>query len=157
MQRAEEQLRMLGPVQGRFENEYLRPLVEGLFHWASKRRKIKPAPQLLAGKPLRIRFKSTMARSQNMLEVDNLNRMVGTLAPFIQIFPEITDLLSPEEILKHIAELYSIPQSILRDGNEVAEIRTESAEYAQQVTDQQLQLQQAQTTKLEADAASKLM
>lgn len=153
LQRAEEQLRMLGPAQGRFENEFLRPLVESLYSFAEDAGLIPEAPR---GLSLRVKFKSTIARSQNMIEADNLNRMVGTLAPFIQLYPEITDLLDPEFIVRYVSDLHATPQGMIRRKEEVNEIRKESAEYAQQLTDAELQKQNADVMKTQADAVSKL-
>jgi hypothetical protein len=156
MQRAEEQLRMLGPVQGRMTNEYLKPLVENTYYFMSKRGMFEPPPQQLAGISLRVQFKSTMARSQSMLEIENINRMVGTLAPFLQITPEIIDMLDPEQILRYITDLHAIPQELIRNKNEVSAIRDARDEQDMEQEEMMAQQQEAEVAKTSAEAASKL-
>lgn len=124
LQRTEEKIRLLGPILGRQHSELLRPLIDRVFEICIKRGKIPPIPEELKGVGyIDVKYRSMLAKAQLATEANNIVRVFQAASPFIQIDPKVVDLIDADQGLKYIANLYGLPQELLRDTNKVGEIR----------------------------------
>lgn len=149
-ERVEQALRFLGPMLGRQQSEFLQPLVERIYAILDRRGMLPEVPAELNGIPLKIQYSSVMAMSQRMSEIQNINRTMQNIAPFVSSDPAVLDNINGDEALKFIARLFNFPQEIIRNQNEVKGIRDNRAK---QMEAQQQAVQNEQT----ADSASKVM
>lgn len=115
--------KLLGPIYGRLQAEYLKPLVERCFGLAFRAGIFKPAPQSLRGRSFSVRYVSPMARAQKLDDVMAIEQTFASAAQMAELMPEILDELNPSEALKLIAEGRGAPQAIRRTPEEVAELR----------------------------------
>lgn len=117
--------KLLGPIYGRLQAEYLKPLVERCFGLAYRAGVFRPAPQSLAGRSFSVRYVSPMARAQKLDEVLAIEQTFADAAQMIALDPGIMDELDTREALKHIIEGRGAPQSIHRDPKDVAKVRAD--------------------------------
>jgi hypothetical protein len=99
-----------------------------------------PPPEGVKGAQIDIEYVGPLARSQRMEEavaVERLYEMAGNLA---QLAPEIMDNLDHDAAIRSRAELLGVPKNIMKDPDQVAEIR----EQRMQEQQQQQAMEQAQ-------------
>ena len=144
-QRTEERMRLLGPMLGRQQSEFLSPLIDRLFKVMFRKQLLKPIPQALANHSgLSVQYSSVIAKMQRTSDGQNIDRTLQALAPFVQSDPSILDNLNGDAALREISRIYNFPQTIIRDEMEVKKIRKSRADAQAQIQQQQQQQQQAQ-------------
>lgn len=141
MQRTEDSMRLLGPMMGRLQIEYLRPTIERVFSIRRRKGLIAPPPQILQGKALDVRYSSFIAKAQRTSEIQNITRAFQTIAPFIQLDNSVADNFNGDAAVRVIAGATGVPQEILRSRRELKMIRDSRAQ-AQQAAAAQVQEQQ---------------
>lgn len=150
MQRTEEQMRLLGPMLGRQQSEFLKPMVDRLFLIRLKRGMVAPPPDVLRGANLGVRYSSFIARSQRLNEAQNVMRWFESCAPFIQLDPTTRHVFDGDAAIRTLAMVFNPPQEIIRSQKEVEQIKKQEQEQQQAMQEQmaaQAQLQQgAQAT-----------
>ena len=132
--------RLLGPTLGRFQTEFLNPLIERTFAIMQRNEKFAPAPGALDGVGIDIEYVGPLARSQRMEEATAVERLYEMAANLAQIAPEVMDNIDHDMAIRSRAELLGVPKNIMRDPKQIQEKR--KAEAAQQ--QEQMAAQQAQ-------------
>lgn len=125
---SEQQMKLMGPVMGRQHFELLRPVIARLFGIMSRRNLIPPAPRAVQGRAFDVRYSSLIARAQRMSEGQNLARALTVAAPIIQLDPNAADIINTDDSVKHIMEVYGVPQSLIRKNKEVTDRRKARAD-----------------------------
>lgn len=125
--------KILGPIYGRLQAEYLKPLVERCFGLAYRAGIFRPAPESLRGRTFSVRYVSPMARSQKLDDVMAIQQVFVDAAQFAQLDPTIIDELNPTKALELIVEGRGAPQSIRCTDDEVADKRAKREAKAKQV------------------------
>lgn len=143
LQRTEESMRLLGPMLGRFQSEFLRPLIDRVFGIMLRKKMFKPIPQQLQGRDLDVRYSSLIAKAQRMAEGQNIMRTLQAAEPFINIDPNVADNLDGDKALKRIARIYGAPQDIFRSKEEIAKVREAKNQANSEMLKQQQQAAQA--------------
>lgn len=136
MQRAEEQVRLLGPMLGRQQSEFLKPMVDRLFQIRLKRGLVKAIPEVLKGRALGVKYSSFIARSQRVSEGQNTLRYLEAMAPFLQLDPGVADNFDGDMAAKVLGQVFKPPQSIIRSDKARKEFRKQKAEAAQAQAEQ---------------------
>jgi hypothetical protein len=146
LQRTEEKMRLLGPMLGRMQAEFLRPLIDRVFDIMLRTGKIDKAgiPPKLAGKKIDVRYSSLIAKSQRLADGQNLMRSMEALTPFVNMDPSVTDNINGDMAFKVVAETYGLPQEVQRSKKEVKDIRDARAQAQQEALAQQQQAHEAQ-------------
>ncbi len=144
MQRTEEKMRLLGPMLGRQQAEFLRPLVSRVYAIANRRGLISPAPEILEGRVLDVTYSSMIAKAQRVNEMQNIMQTMQMINPFVVADQSVLDNFNGDKAVRVIAKGFGYPQEILRDVAEVQQIRDDRAEAQQAAIDQQQQQQQAE-------------
>jgi hypothetical protein len=153
LQRTEESSRLLGPVLGRQQHEFLRPLIDRLFEIMVRKDMFLPFPASLEGRDLDVQYSSLIAKSQRVTESQNILRALEALSPFITLDPGVADNLDGDAALQVIARTFTLPQEIIRDKEEVEAIRQNRAEQEAAATQIAAETQQAETVSKLAGAA----
>lgn len=143
LQRTEEAMRLLGPMLGRQQVEFLNPLIDRVFNICLRRNMFPEPPLELQGRDLSVKYSSLIAKAQRVNEAQSIIRAFSAIAPFIQNDPSVSQILDGEAAARIIVNTYGAPQEILRDADQVAEMRQAAAE--QQMAMQQQQMQQQET------------
>jgi hypothetical protein len=128
LQRTEQSMRLLGPLLGRMQSEFLRPLIDRVFQIMFDRNMLPPAPPQLEGRKIDVRYSSLIAKSQRMADAQNVMRTIEAVSPFLQLDPTVADNFNGDNAVRVIAQTFGFPQEILRDAKEIAGIRQQRQE-----------------------------
>lgn len=128
LQRTEESMRLLGPMLGRMQSEFLRPLIDRVFNIMKRKGMLTPAPVALKKFKIDVRYSSLIAKSQRLADAQNILRTVQAVAPFIQMDPTVADNFNGDACARIISGVYGFPQLGLRSANDLAKIRQQRAQ-----------------------------
>lgn len=158
LQRTEEKMRLLGPLLGRQQAEFLRPLIDRVFAVLLRRGKIRLdlIPAQLQGRMIDVRYSSMVAKSQRLAEGQSVLRTFEAAAPFIQLDPSSADVIDSEKAIRILAEVYGLPQEIIRTKREILQIRESRAEAQQAQMQMQQQMVEAEQMQKMADTQATL-
>ncbi len=123
--RQQEKLRILGPVLGRLQTEFLAPLIERVFNILLRAGELPPWPGELPQGGVRIDYSSPIAQAQRQADAQNLGQAVRYLAPLLQPGDpfHVLDNFQPDAMARHAADLFALPASYLRPQEEVDRLR----------------------------------
>lgn len=128
LQRTEEKMRLIGPVLGRQESEFLRPLIDRLFDIMYRRKLLPEVPAALRGKKIDVKYTSIVAKSQRVQEGQNMLRAFQLAGAFGQIDPSIWHNINGDEWLRFAFNLHGAPTRVLNKARDVKKRRDEESE-----------------------------
>lgn len=131
---------MLGPLYGRFQSEYLLPLLDRCFGLALRSGVLGNPPQELQGRNLSFKFMSPMARSQQMEEVVATEQYIASIANAAQIDNTILDNINFDAVAQIMGTGRGVPAAILRSAEEIQDLR----KARQEAQEKQAEMQQQQ-------------
>jgi len=168
--REQEKMLRLGPVIERLQHEFLKPLLERCFN-IMLRKDLFPAlpPELadLAG-DYDISLISPLATAQRSVALQGINSFLMFIGQAAQFDQQILDNVDVDVAAREYADISGVRMGVLRPQEEVDRLRTQRAEAmakekAKQEAAQQAQLgsqmdlQQAQAAKAQAEAGGTLV
>ena len=144
--------RLLGPTLGRFQSEFLNPLIERTFGIMLRAGALLPEPEVIQGQKIDVEYVGPLARSQRMEESVAIDRLYELAMNVVQVDPSIMDNINHDEAIRLRGDLLGVPKIILRARDEVEELREQrqQAQQAQQQAEQQQQAAQAALTQGQA-------
>ena len=150
--------RLLGPTLGRFQSEFLNPLIERVFGIMYRAGALMKEPDLIQGTKIDVEYLGPLARSQRMEESVAIERLYSLAMNIAQIDPAIMDNIDHDEAVRLRGKLLGVPKTVLRGKDDVEGLRAmraEQAQMAQMAQEQQAlgkaQKDQAQAAKILAD------
>ena len=144
--------RLLGPTLGRFQSEFLNPLIERVFGIMLRSGAILPPPEIIQESKIDIEYVGPLARSQRMEEANAIDRLYQLAMNIAQVDPSVMDNINHDEAVRLRATLLGVPNSILVSKNDIEEKREAQAQAQQQQQEMMMQQQQAQVAKTGAEA-----
>jgi len=129
---------MLGPRFGRFQSEWLQPLVVRCFGLALREGVLGPLPDELRGRAAQVQYISPLARSQKLEEVAAMDRFEADIGAKVQLRPDVADLYDWDAAQRHKAKLLGVPLRLLPDARQVKALREARAKQQQQAQQQAL-------------------
>lgn len=115
--------RLLAPVLGRFQTEFLEPMLERTFNIKLRRGDFLPPPPLLAGGEIRIEYVSPVARAQKAQDADAIVELFTVGANLSQVDPDVGMVMDGEEGFREIARQKGVPFRVLRSRETVEQMR----------------------------------
>jgi len=150
--------RLLGPTLGRFQSEFLNPLIERVFGIMYRAGALLKEPDIIQGTKIDVEYLGPLARSQRMEESVAIERLYSLAMNIAQIDPAIMDNIDHDEAVRLRGKLLGVPKTVLRGKDDVEGLRAmraEQAQMAQMAQEQQAlgkaQKDQAQAAKILAD------
>jgi len=130
--------RVMGPVYGRTEHEFLRQIWDGVFDDCLEGGVFSPPPAAIEETDGRINvvFQNPIALAQRASDVEAVALAVQDLTPLVPVFPQILDGFDPDKTRKMIFAVRGVPASVTRNDTEVQQVRDERMK--QQVQEQEL-------------------
>lgn len=122
-ERTEQGLRFLSPMFGRLNSEFLDPMITRLYGIHERKGLLPPLPEILKNRKINIVFTSSMALSQRLSELQNIQRTMAAITPFASADPSILQNISPDGSFKYIAKLCQFPQDMVRSKEELDSLR----------------------------------
>ena len=148
--------RLLGPTLGRFQTEFLNPLIERVFGIMMRSDALMPRPETMSDMNMDIEYVGPLARSQRMEEAIAVERLYQLAMQVVQVDPTVMDVINHEEAIRMRATLLGVPKTVLRGEDEVAEIREQRAAAQQQAQEQAMAQQQADTALSQGKAMTEM-
>ena len=148
--------RLLGPTLGRFQTEFLNPLIERVFGIMMRADALMPRPSEMEGRNMDIEYVGPLARSQRMEEAIAVERLYQLAMQVVQVDPTVMDVIDHEQAIRMRATLLGVPKTVLRGEDEVAEIREQRAAAQQQAQEQAMAQQQADTALSQGKAMTEM-
>ena len=148
--------RLLGPTLGRFQTEFLNPLIERVFGIMMRSDALMPRPEAMGGLNMDIEYVGPLARSQRMEEAIAVERLYQLAMQVVQVDPTVMDVINHEQAIRMRATLLGVPKTVLRGEDEVAEIREQRAAAQQQAQEQAMAQQQADTALSQGKAMTEM-
>jgi hypothetical protein len=144
--RTEEQYRLMSPMVGRIETEFLNPLITAIYQTLIKYNRVP----ILEGatRPPDIEYVSPLSKAQKSSTISSVEQVLGFFqrSGISNFYPEIYDNINWDECFKLFCELRGTPSSILMSEQEVLQLRQQRRMMQlQQYIQQQMQGQQNET------------
>ena len=124
--RQSEKMRVLGPVLGRMQTEFLSPLIGRVFRILLRAGELPRIPAGLTPEMIAVEYVSPVSRAQRQYEAHGLIQVMEYLSPFVGGGDEfgVLDNFDTDRIARHAAELFGAPGDYLRSQDEVAAVRS---------------------------------
>lgn len=145
--RLEQQIRILGPLVGRQQDELLSPLIFRVMKIMERNNLLLPAPQaIVEAGGVQVRYSGPLAKSQRLSQTNSLLRTIELVTPVVNADPTVLDNIDGDEYLREVSRLQNFPQKVIRTREQVAAIRKQRQDQAAQekaMVAQQMQAEQA--------------
>ena len=129
--------RLLGPTLGRFQSEFLNPLIERVFGIMYRAGALMKEPDIIQGTKIDVEYLGPLARSQRMEESVAIERLYSLAMNIAQIDPAIMDNIDHDEAVRLRGKLLGVPKTVLRGRDEVEGMREAKAQAQQDMMQQQ--------------------
>ena len=147
LQRQEEKMRLMGPMVGRLQSEFLGPMLDRVFALMLRRNELPEAPPELEGVKLNVDYISPVARAQKSQAVYNFTRFLEQMVPLADVKPEIFDNIDADGTFRWAHGTLDAPTETLVDPEQVQQSREQRAQEQQQMQEAAMMQQQATTAK----------
>jgi hypothetical protein len=143
-------LKLVGPVLGRFQPEFLGVIANRIFGILLRAGKFPPIPQAVldflenSDISLRIKYVSPIAKAQKLYVAQSIQQGIMTIGGTAQIKPEVLDKVDFDKIVDMVSDYYNVP---LLPQDQVDAVRQARAEEIAEVKAQQEAALTAQVAK----------
>lgn len=133
MVRYELMNRLLGPTMGRLQNDLLDPLVTNTFKMLYRAGQFPKAPDKVreAGGVMNVEYSGPLSRAQKSDEVASVERWLGDIANFSQLFPELRHVPDPKEVAIYLSDGLSVPSKLMRSNAKINSLIKEDEQIKQ--------------------------
>ncbi|MGL1863694.1 MAG: portal protein [Pseudodesulfovibrio sp.] len=127
--RQSEKMRVLGPVLGRLQTEFLSPLIKRVFNIMLRAGALPSFPEGLAPDDIEVRYNSPVSRAQKQYEAQGLSQTLQYLSPLMADGDPfgIMDNFETDRMARHVAEMFGTPSDYMKPEPDVAASRTEKS------------------------------
>lgn len=152
-QRVQERLQLVGPIIDNMLGESLKPKLTRIYKIAARRGMLPPPPDSMKDIPLDLTFVSLLALAQKAASTGGIERLASFVGGLQAVAPDAMDNFNTDEAIIEMNTLLGNPAKILRDRNDVAQMRQSREQQQQQMQQSAVANQTAGTVKTGADAA----
>jgi len=121
--RKEEFIRIIGPVFGRLESDYIGHIAERSFGIMDRAGAFPPRPEQMIDAKVTFTFQSPIQQARKQMEIAGLAQSLQFLAPLAEVQPEILDNFAGDEITRDAPQWGGMPTKWLRSKKAVEELR----------------------------------
>jgi len=150
----DEMLRQMSPMLGRLQVELLGPMLQRTFDLLVKHNRLPLAPESLTDQSYEIQYISPAALAQFGGKAIQIQRFLQDVAQFAAVKPEVMDRIDVDAAVMELAKYRDVSRKVLRDDDQVAQIREGRARQQQQ-QQQMAQGQQMASAIKDASVANK--
>lgn len=152
MERINEKMTLLGPAVGRWIAEVINPVIIRTVGILYRRGKLPEPPDELRDNPnYEIDCIGPLAQAQRRSELNSMVSGLTMVGQMAQFAPDILDKIDPDKVVDETWAITGAPVRVLRDDQEIQEIREGRAEQQAQINKMQMVAAGAQV----AETASK--
>lgn len=139
--------RLLGPVLGRLQNDFLDPMIERTFRILWRAGLIPEMPGDLEDADFDIEYTGPLARAQRTDRITAIEGYLNSVAALGELFPKMRMLIDDEKTGRLLASLRGAPVEILKDE------KTFETE-VKKMEDEQKRMQEIQAAQMGGEAAA---
>lgn len=152
--RDEDRIRLLAPLIGRLNVEWLAVIVARVTAIA-ERNGLLPGdvPPELEGVAPKVFFKSQIARAQRMMESQNLTQWIMGVGELAQLWPEAAMVPDIDKYVRKQADLQGVDLDVVKSEQEVQALQQQQLEQMQQQQQAEQGVQESEAVKNVAQAA----
>ena len=132
IQRTEERMRLLGPILGRLQSEFLGPMISRIFGIMFRNGKIKEPPEEIEGEEFEVEYVSPIVRAQKEIEALSILRWMESVSPLLALDPTASQVIDAPETIRTLADINNIPPKLVRDKKATAALVESQNQQAQQ-------------------------
>jgi hypothetical protein len=132
IQRREEFIREIGPMCGRWESDYIAPMIERAFMVVLRGGGFPPIPESLGGKNIGFEYESPVKRVRQQIEATAARLWKDELLQIAQVDPGVMDIFDSDEYVRFTAQAAKIPMRLMRARDETEQRRQARAQQEQQ-------------------------
>lgn len=136
LERMKEFVRLLGPVFGRLEADYLSPVAECVYDWLDVLGLLPPMPEKLKAKGIRFTFSSAMAQAQKQVEMGGFMRALEIASAAVNYAPDVMDNFDFDKVARDSDTALGMSREYLkpiRERDQLREMRVQQKQQAQVV------------------------
>jgi hypothetical protein len=134
-ERIAEKMVMLGPVIGRMQSELLDPIIDRTFGILLRNGVLLPPPEVLEGREIVVEYVSPLALAQRREAITSVSSLLQLASGVAQFIPEVIDKIDGDKVIDEAAEIYGVSPEIIRDGQQVGDIRQSRQEQQQKMAE----------------------
>ena len=123
LERMKEFVRLLGPVFGRLEADYLSPIAECVYDWLEFLGLLPPMPDKLKVSGIRFTFSSAMQQARKQVEAGGAARAFEFMSAVAQFDPGVWDNYDGDKIARDNDTVFGMPRAWLMDVKQRDNIR----------------------------------
>lgn len=127
---------MLGPMYGRFQAEFLIPLLERCFGLAFRTGVLGEPPEDLINQNVSFKFTSPLARAQQLEDVAAVEQFIAAVSQVSSIDQTILDNVNFDAAAQVIGRGRGVPAQVMRSNDEMQQMREERQAAQQQMQEQ---------------------
>lgn len=140
VERQGEKAALLGTAIGRLNRECLDPGMDRVFQIEHSAGRLPEIPAILAdfgGVDIGVDYLGPLAQAQKRLfRTRGITHGLTALQPLAEIFPQVLDIVDPDEAAREVLDAYGFPQKATKTKEEVEALRKERAALEQQQAEQ---------------------
>lgn len=130
--RMQEKAQLIGPMVGRSVSTFLGQVVEREIEILNRQGRLPPLPRVLAraGGQYQVQFNSPLMRLMKLSEVQASQTWVNSLVPFLQVRPDLADMVEWEEMMRGSGHTMGVPAKYIADREKIEAGRQAKAKQA---------------------------
>jgi hypothetical protein len=133
LQRVQEDSRILGPIFGAYNFDWLQRMGKDLYKLMLEDRVIPPAPKIIHGADLQVNIVSRIAIALKQSDINALNAHLGLVGQVAQIKAQPgSEALNGDEAMDYSLKLLNLPPKLMYTGPQLAKIRDLMNKHKQQ-------------------------
>jgi hypothetical protein len=132
MARNEEKMIMIGPVIERLLYELLDPIIERVFNLCARAGLLPPPPPDITEAEYKVEYVSILAQAQKLVNSQSMQAYLATAERIAAFEPGSIAKTNWDQFLESYGDTVNLPARIVREDDEVAEIREAQAEAQRQ-------------------------
>jgi hypothetical protein len=126
----EEKMIMLGPTIEALLYEQLDPIMERVFNLCARAGKLPPPPKEIEDTEYKVTYISILAQAQKLIQSQGMNVYRAAAGEVAAINPESIDKTDWDAYLENMGDMLNVPSNIIREQDEVDQLRKARAEEA---------------------------
>jgi hypothetical protein len=131
--RYERMLRLMAPILGRLQNDFLDPLIVRTFKILARMGQLPEQPESVIGQEMDIEYTGPLPRAQHAEVALGIETTMAAMLGGAEVWPEGLDLLDVDQAYRTIAETRGVPAKVLKSADEVEAKRRARADEEEQM------------------------
>jgi hypothetical protein len=117
-ERSRRNMRILGPVAGRYQAEKLGPMIDRVFNILLRNNRFPEPPPVIQGIDLKVEYQGPLAKAQLQGELLGVERWIAQSTPFVQLNPNAGQRIDTDAALQELAELNGVSQKFMKSDED---------------------------------------